>query len=67
MAVVDVQELTAQAVCQELSAKGVRSIAVTADVTNAKDCQRWVLLQPPRALATHVCCSSCPVKARDCR
>ena len=46
VAVVDVQERTARAVCEELSAKGVRSIAVTADVTSAKDCQRWVLSQP---------------------
>lgn len=42
VAVVDVQEQKAQEVCQELSKKGVRCIAINADVTDAKACDGWV-------------------------
>ena len=41
MAIVDINVQTAQATAQELNAKGVRSIAVTADITKAKECQRY--------------------------
>ena len=41
VAIVDINAGTAQATAQELNAKGVRSIAVTADITNAKECQRY--------------------------
>lgn len=40
MAVVDINEKTAKATAEELSAKGIRSLAVTADITKAKECQR---------------------------
>lgn len=40
VAIVDVQEDKAKAVSQELGEKGVRSIAIKADITSAKDCQR---------------------------
>lgn len=40
VAVVDINEASASAVCDELSRKGIRSIAVVADVTKSKECQR---------------------------
>ena len=40
MAVVDINAKTAQATAEELNGKGIRSIAVTADITKAKECQR---------------------------
>lgn len=40
MAVVDINAKTAQATAKELNGKGIRSIAVTADITEAKECQR---------------------------
>ena len=36
----DINAKTAQATAKELNAKGIRSIAVTADITQAKECQR---------------------------
>lgn len=36
----DINAKTAQATAAELNAKGIRSIAVTADITQAKECQR---------------------------
>ena len=42
VAIVDINAGTAQATAQELNAKGVRSIAVTADITKAKECQRYI-------------------------
>ena len=45
MAIVDINAQTAQATAQELNAKGVRSIAVTADITKAKECQRYAAAQ----------------------
>jgi hypothetical protein len=41
VAVVDVNLGKAQAVAGELGAKGVRALAVQADVSSKKDCQRW--------------------------
>ena len=40
IAVVDIQEEKAKEVAEELSRKGVRSIAIKADVTSAKECDR---------------------------
>ena len=40
VAVVDVVRETAEATAQELAAKGIRSLAVVADITRAKDCER---------------------------
>ena len=40
VAVVDINAKTAQATAGELNGKGIRSIAVTADITKAKECQR---------------------------
>lgn len=40
VAVVDVNKTTAEQVVKELSGKGVRSIAVQADVTKKADCKR---------------------------
>ncbi len=40
MAVVDINAKTAQATAAELNGKGIRSVAVTADITKAKECQR---------------------------
>ncbi len=40
MAVVDVVRATAEATAAELAAKGVRSLAVVADITRAADCER---------------------------
>lgn len=40
IAVVDIQEEKAEEVCEELSRKGVRCIAIKADVTSAKECER---------------------------
>lgn len=59
MAVVDLQEDKARAVADELASKGVRSIAVKADVTRAKDCQRWAPVLKPSSggswsLAAHL-------------
>jgi NAD(P)-dependent dehydrogenase (short-subunit alcohol dehydrogenase family)/predicted O-methyltransferase YrrM len=42
VAVVDVNKTTAEQVVKELSGKGVRSIAVQADVTKKADCKRMV-------------------------
>ncbi|CAL5223886.1 g6480 [Coccomyxa viridis] len=42
VAVVDINAKTAQATAEELNGKGIRSIAVTADITKAKECQRMV-------------------------
>jgi hypothetical protein len=39
--VVDVDESKAQQVAQELQLKGARSLAIQADVSSKKDCQRW--------------------------
>ena len=41
VAVVDIQEEKAKEVAEELSRKGVRSIAIKADVTSAKECDRY--------------------------
>ena len=43
MAVVDVNEAKAQETVAELRSKGVRSIAIKADITQAKECQRCAL------------------------
>jgi len=40
VAVVDVVRETAEATAHELAAKGIRSLAVVADITRAKDCER---------------------------
>lgn len=40
MAVVDLDLAKAQAVAGELCGKGVRAVAVQADVSSKKDCQR---------------------------
>ena len=40
VAIVDINKKTAEATAEELNAKGIRSIAVTADITKAKECQR---------------------------
>jgi len=40
VAVVDVVRATAEATAAELAAKGVRSLAVVADITRAADCER---------------------------
>ena len=45
MAIVDINVQTAQATAQELNAKGIRSIAVHADITKAKECQRYGTIQ----------------------
>ncbi len=55
MAVVDINAKTAQATAEELSGKGIRSIAVTADITKAKECQRCArLLQAMSCTVMHV-------------
>lgn len=41
VAVVDVDASKAQQVAQELQLKGARSLAIQADVSSKKDCQRW--------------------------
>ena len=40
VAVVDVVRATAEATAAELAGKGIRSVAVVADITRAKDCER---------------------------
>ena len=40
VAVVDVVRGTAEATAAELAGKGIRSVAVVADITRAKDCER---------------------------
>ena len=40
MVVVDVVRATAEATAAELAGKGIRSLAVVADITRAKDCER---------------------------
>ena len=40
VAVVDVVRETAEATARELAAKGIRSLAVVADITRAEDCER---------------------------
>ncbi len=42
VAVADINRDAAERVAAELAAKGVRAIAITADVTQAKECQRYV-------------------------
>ncbi|CAL8463601.1 g3135 [Coccomyxa elongata] len=42
VAVADINGEAAARVADELAAKGVRAVAITADVTQAKDCQRMV-------------------------
>lgn len=40
VAVVDVVRATAEATAAELAGKGIRSLAVVADITRTKDCER---------------------------
>ncbi|KAK9832615.1 hypothetical protein WJX81_003801 [Elliptochloris bilobata] len=42
IAIVDVVRATAEATAAELAGKGIRSVAVVADITRAKDCERMV-------------------------
>jgi NAD(P)-dependent dehydrogenase (short-subunit alcohol dehydrogenase family) len=51
VAVVDVDLAKAQAVAGELGSKGVRALAVQADVSSKKDCQRWAAGLADRVLA----------------
>ncbi len=51
VAVVDVVRATAEATAAELAAKGVRSLAVVADITRAADCERCV----PRPESPEAC------------
>ena len=51
MAVVDVNEAKAQETVAELRSKGVRSIAIKADITQAKECQRCA--SPPYSSVSH--------------
>jgi NAD(P)-dependent dehydrogenase (short-subunit alcohol dehydrogenase family) len=66
VAVVDINSKAAAEVAEELSVKGIRAIALTADVTKAKDCQRFVpaLLRTP-VLCHHAWCP-CPCKLIVC-
>ena len=46
VAVVDIQEAKAKEVVQELSRKGVRAIAIKANITDSKACEECVLPFP---------------------
>ena len=50
VAVVDINAKTAQATAEELNGKGIRSIAVTADITKAKECQRFAVFPSSETL-----------------
>lgn len=44
---VDINSAKAEEVRDELAAKGIRSIAISADITKADACNRWTCLSMP--------------------
>lgn len=55
VAVVDIAADKARSTAAELKQKGIRSIAIQADVRSSKDCQRWADQRLTHTCTLHSC------------